>query len=70
MKIICDIKDFKTVCEKFNAEVMCEYGSSNLHFYSKDGDIIEYHLPRCNEVKDPRYVKPFHATHESINYKI
>ena len=67
-KIVTTIQDFKKVVLEFDAVLRCEAMSSELHFYAKDGRIIEYHLPRCNEVRDKRYIKPFHATHEPVNY--
>ena len=68
MKIVTSIEDFRSVCQKLDAVLRTETCSSELHFYSKNGDIIEYHLPRCNEIRNPKYTKPFHATHEPINY--
>lgn len=65
-KIIVKIEDFKTTVEKLRATL--KDSDSGLHFFSSDGYIIEYHLSRCNEVKNPKYVKPFHATHEPVNY--
>lgn len=67
MKIIVKMEDFKKTVEKHSAFIKAD-GKGNLHFVTSYGDIIEYHLPRCNEIKNPEYVKPFHATHEPVNY--
>jgi len=67
-KIITTLEEFKTVIQRLDAELRCETGSSEIHFYSKDGRIIEYHLQNCDKVKNPKHAKPFNATHEPVNY--
>lgn len=68
-KIITSEREFKTVIEKLNATLVASFDGS-YHFYTPYGEIVEYHSPRCNEVNNPKYIKPFNATHEEINYRL
>ncbi len=67
-KIITSAEEFKTVVEKLNATLVAGIADGSHHFFTPYGEIVEYHLSRCNEVKNPKYIKPFCATHEPVNY--
>lgn len=67
-KIVCHIQDFRTVCEHLESVLRPGTENSDLHFYSKSGEIIEVHIPNLEIAIKKGYTPQFFYTSDPVNY--